>query len=152
MIFGNIKDAKRYYSVHPKFKEAFEFLKKLSQEDLPRGVSEDGFKINVPTSFSDNSDVDKNGASRVFEAHKSYLDIHYCIAGSEGFGYNDISRLTPITEYNEEQDFQLFEGNAYKLILHPGDFCIVFPEDAHIPQLIGDPDGKVMKAIVKIKL
>ena len=152
MIFGNIKDAYRYYSVNEKFKETFEFLSNLSPDSLPESVSEEGFKINLPKSFSENFDLDENGAPRQFEAHRDYLDIHYCIAGSEGFGYNDISSLTPTTEYDAEKDFQLFNGDVYKLILHPGDFCIVFPEDAHIPQLIGDPDGKVMKAVVKIKL
>lgn len=151
MIFGNIKDVERYYSVHPRFKETFEFLAKLSPDTLPESVAEEGFKINLPRDFSDNYDL-KNGAPRKFEAHRDYLDVHYCIAGSEGFGYNDISRLTPASEYDPAKDYQAFEGDVYKLVLHEGDFCVVFPEDAHIPQLIGDPDGKVMKAVVKIKL
>lgn len=152
MIFGNIKDAAKYYSVNPRFKEAFEFLAKLSVDNLPDPISEDGFRIGVPKSFGTNFDVNKDGTPRQFEAHRKYLDIHYCIAGSEGFGYNDVARLTPATEYNEEQDFQMLEGEVHKLILRPGDFCVVFPEDAHIPQLIGDPDGKIMKSVVKIKV
>lgn len=152
MIFGNIKDAERYYSVNSRFKETFEFLAKLSPDALPQSVVEDGFRINLPNGYSDNFDLDTNGAPRQFEAHRDYLDIHYCIAGSEGFGYNDISKLIAATEYDKENDFQLFEGEVFKLVLHPGDFCVVFPEDAHIPQLIGDPDGKVMKVVVKIRL
>ena len=153
MIFGNIKDAAKYYSVNPRFKEAFEFLAKLTPDSLPeKGISEDGFRIGVPQGFGTNFDVNKDGTPRQFEAHRQYLDIHYCIAGSEGFGYNDVARLTPATEYNEEKDFQMLEGEVYKLILRPGDFCVVFPEDAHIPQLMGDADGKVMKTVVKIRV
>lgn len=151
MIFGNIKDAKRYYSVHPRFKEAFEFLAELSADNLKDGIAEEGFKIITPVSFATCTDTDDKGAPRKFEAHRDYLDIHYCIAGSEAIGYNDISRLTPVTEYNAEGDYQLLEGESYRLILYPGDFCIVFPEDAHIPMLCGE--GKeVMKAIVKAKV
>ncbi len=152
MIFGNIKDAHRYYSVHPKFKEAFEFLAKLSEDNLPDGIAGEDFRIGVPKAFGKNFDVNPDGTPRQFEAHRQYLDIHYCIAGSEGFGYNDVARLTPATEYNGEKDFQMLVGEAYKLVLRPGDFCVVFPEDAHIPQLMADPDGRILKSVVKIKV
>lgn len=152
MIFGNIKDAERYYSVHPRFKEAFEFLAKLSADNLPDGISGEDFRIGVPKEFGENFDTNKDGTPRQFEAHRKYLDIHYCIAGSELLGYNDVARLTPVTEYDEKGDFQMLEGEAYKLVLRPGDFCVVFPEDAHIPQLVADPDKKILKSVVKIKV
>jgi len=153
MIFGNIKDRERYYSVHPRFREALDFLSAMKQDSLPeKGISEEGFRIGIPCGFTDNFDTNKDGSPRLFEAHRDYLDIHYCIAGSEGFGYNDISRLTPETEYDKEGDYQMLSGEVHKLILREGDFCVVFPEDAHIPMLVGDHDGKVMKTVVKIKV
>lgn len=153
MIFGNIKDAERYYSVNPYFKEAFEFLKTLSPDSLPKeGISGPDFRIGVPTDFSLNYDTNPDGTPRQFEAHRKFLDIHYCIAGSEGFGYNDVDRLTPATEYDERGDCLMLEGEVHKLVLRAGDFCVVFPEDAHIPQLVGDADKKVLKTVVKIRV
>lgn len=153
MIFGNIKDAERYYSVHPYFKEAFEFLKTLNPDNMPKeGISRPDFRAGVPGGFGTNFDENKDGTPRQFEAHRKFLDIHYCVAGSEGFGYNDVARLTPVTEYDDAGDCQMLEGEVHKLILRPGDFCVVFPEDAHIPQLVGDPDKKIMKTVVKIKV
>ena len=94
----------------------------------------------------------KDGTPREFEAHRKFLDIHYVIDGVECMGYADIDTLTPTTEYNDEKDYQMLKGHVNKIILNKGDFCVVFPEDAHLPQMIGD-DGKwVKKAVVKMKV
>ena len=153
MIFGNIKDAEKYYSVHPYFKEAFEFLKTLDPNNMPKeGISRPDFRAGVPGGFGTNFDENKDGTPRQFEAHRKFLDIHYCVAGSEGFGYNDVARLTPVTEYDDAGDCQMLEGEVHKLILRPGDFCVVFPEDAHIPMMAGADGDKVLKAVAKVRV
>ena len=78
--------------------------------------------------------------------HKDEIIYQRCM------GYADIDTLTPTTEYNDEKDYQMLKGHVNKVILNKGDFCVVFPEDAHLPQMIGD-DGKwVKKAVVKMKV
>ena len=150
MITGNIKDAKRYYSVAEGFREAFEMLASLTPE-TPSGVvtERDGFRISVMEPVR--SDFDKNGNPRVFEAHRNYLDIHFVISGEEGMGYSDISKLSVTKEYDEGGDYLLLSGDYDKLILKPGDFCITFPEDAHIPVMTAGGAG-LKKAVVKIRL
>ena len=150
MIVGNIKDAKRYLSVNENFGEAFEILASLTS-DTPTGklVERDGFRINVMENVR--ADLDKNGNPRVFEAHRAYLDIHFVIEGEEGMGYADISRLNVTKEYDETADYLLLSGDYDKLILKKGDFCITFPEDAHIPTMCAGGD-KLKKAVVKIRV
>ena len=152
MIVANIKDAKRYYSLNENFKTVFDFLETLTQTNLPEGISGDGYKVNLSGKYADTFDLTPNGEPRPFEAHVKYIDIHYCIDGSEAIGYNDISRLTAITDYNEQDDYLLLSGEMSKVILLPGDFCIVFPEDAHIPCLSPSENCKVLKAVAKIKV
>jgi len=152
MIYGNIKNAKRYYALHPDFKKIFEFLATLSEKELPDGISGENYKVIVNKSFADTSDLSADGGEKAFEAHRDYIDIHYCVSGEEGFGYNDISALEPITEYNDADDYILLKGKAYRLTLYPGDFCIVYPEDAHLPMLKGEGSPAVLKAIAKVKL
>ena len=152
MIVANIKDAKRYYPINENFKTVFEFLETLTPENLPEGIVGEGYRVNLSGEYADTFDLTPNGESRQFEAHVKYLDIHYCIDGSEAIGYNDITRLTPTTEYDENDDYLLLSGESYNVILRPGDFCIVFPEDAHIPCLVADENRKVLKAVAKIKL
>lgn len=50
------------------------------------------------------------------------------------------------------KDYILLKGGMDKLLLKEGEFCIVFPEDAHLPGGFGRTTDKLKKAIVKIKL
>lgn len=152
MVVANIKDAERYYALNNNFKVVFEYLKTLTPENLPEGISGEGYKVNLSGKYADTFDTTPSGESRPFEAHREYIDIHYCIDGCEAIGYNDVSRLTPTTEYNESDDYLLLSGESFNVILRPGDFCIVFPEDAHIPCLPASDEGRVLKAVAKIKV
>ena len=150
MIVANKKDAKRYYQLNENFKTVFDFLESLTPENLPEGIVGDGYRVNLSGKYVDTFSLTASGEPRPFEAHKKYIDIHYCIDGSEAIGYNDVSRLTPTTEYDEKDDYFLLSGESFNVILHPGDFCIVFPEDAHIPCLPAGNDTRVLKAVAKI--
>ena len=148
MIIGNIKDAKRYYSLNGNFGAAFEFLSSLDKDS--DGLFQfDGFKVSV---FEQNgADFEKDGSARAFEAHRQYLDIHYVISGSEGMGYSDIDKLTALAEYNADDDYILLSGEVNKIVMKEGDFCIVFPEDAHVPAMSAG-SAPFKKAVVKIKV
>lgn len=151
MILANIKDAERYFALNPQFPTVFEFLKTLTEESR-EGVVGDNYRVNFSGKFIETSDKMPDGSEKSFEAHKDYIDIHYCITGSEGIGYADVQTLTPTTEYDKENDYFLLSGDYQKVVLRKGDFCIVFPEDAHIPMMAGDGDGKLLKAVAKVKL
>ena len=149
MIYANIKDAHRYYSVNPAFEAAFSTLTSLNGDSETGAIQYDGYKVIV----SKTAPMDKNedGSEREYEAHREYLDIHYCISGSERIYCQDVTRLTPTTEFNTEDDYGMLEGEGYYVDLYPGDFCVVFPEDAHMP-LMTAADGEIIKAVVKIKV
>ena len=108
-------------------------------------VSEGIFWINI-AEFNEVSDEKKP-----FEAHRDFLDIHCVISGEEKFGYADIEKLSETKEYDAENDYLLLSGDADVVTLKKGDFCVVFPEDAHIP-VMAKGDGILKKAIVKIKM
>ena len=151
MIIANISDAERYYDINPHFRAVFNFLKGMT-EDSTEGIVREDYRVNFSREYRDTADTNPDGTQKVFETHKRYIDIHYCISGSEGMGYADARRLTPITEYNESGDYTFYLGEYQKVILHEGDFCVFFPEDAHIQLLKGATDSKVLKAVAKIKV
>lgn len=149
MIVGNIKNAVRYYGINPNFEKAFEFLKTLNETTKNGSSENDGFKTIVST--VETSDISPDGEPKKLEAHREYLDIHYCIDGFEAIGYADISSLEPVTEYDAEQDYQLFNGDMSMVVLGKGDFCIVFPEDAHAPAMCVGSIKTLKKAVVKME-
>lgn len=149
MITGNIKDAEKYFGVNPNFESAFEFLKTLNKDSDTGDFEFENFHGGVSTPKT--SDITASGDKRLLEAHRNYLDIHFCIEGTEGIGYANIESLKVQTEYDEKGDYLLLSGDMNKIILHKGDFCVVFPEDAHAPSMCGDEEY-LKKAVIKIKL
>lgn len=148
MIIGNICNCEKYFNVHNDFKEAFEILKSLGKDTSVGKIQGKNVSGNVfDTNTADASD---DGNIKPFEAHKRFIDIHYIISENESFGYEDIEYLSPITEYREDNDCILYEGEINKVMLHEGDFCIVFPEDAHIPAM--GNGNRVKRCVLKVKI
>lgn len=150
MIVDNIKYAHKYLAVDERLERIFSVLSALDANSPLGWQDHDGFRIGV--SECETFDKDSEGNARPFEAHREFADIHYVISGNEGIGYADTDRLTPVTDYNEEQDYQLLSGEVSSIHLREGDFCLVFPEDAHIPQMTAGTDRHLKKAVVKFKL
>ena len=143
MITGNMKDMVRYCGIDSKIGEALTFLKTARFGENPSRLTVN-FSEAVP------SDQDAEGQPKVFEAHRKYIDIHYIFEGSEQFGYANINTLMELAAYDEANDYLLLDGEGSRITLHPGDFVIAFPEDAHIPAMKHPNSGKVQRAVVKI--
>ena len=145
MITGNIKLCDKYNNVHKDFEKVFDYLKNnLCKESTGRADLADGVWVNAP--FAPESD----GISNTFEAHRNYIDIHYILSGKEAFGYADVDSLSTTKAYDEADDYELLEGEISTLILKEGDFCVVFPEDAHIPCMQKLSDD-LIRVVAKIK-
>lgn len=149
MIIGNIKDCKRYSAMSDAFARAFAFLEALNEDSQKESIACEDVWGGIST--INKSDTMANGDPKPFEAHRKNIDIHFVLQGEERFGYAHVDTLKPITDYNEEQDYILLEGEGSFVILHPGDYCITFPEDAHMPCMPCGNSEKVKKVILKIK-
>lgn len=89
-----------------------------------------------------------------YEAHRNYIDLHYCLDGGEIIEWAPAETLTATTEYNSEKDYQLFAvpSHASTCLLTPGTFAIFFPADAHMPKIMDGKHTTVKKVVIKIKL
>lgn len=148
MIIGTLSDVSLATKVHPAMKTFFDFIKSRDFNELPLGridIHEDEIYVN---------NLDINGVDACYqplEMHKQYIDVHIVLGGEEKIGWKPIERISTFSKkYNEENDCALTRElpDTY-VTLHPGDFCIVFPEDAHAPAI---SDGKIRKLIGKIKV
>lgn len=147
MILANIADWERYSDINPYLSKLFKFV---TSNDLANFATtrivlqDDDLFINMaePTL--------KKAEEQKLEVHRQYIDVHIPLTGEEIIGISHLSELTVESDepFNEEDDFAVYSEPARNYIkVRPGQFCLVFPEDAHAP-IIGE--GKIKKAIAKV--
>ena len=148
MIIDNLKNSETYYAMNSYFPDIFSKIKSITKTDIGKK-----FVLNEGVAWVSISATDyPPDGERQFEAHRNFLDIHFVLAGEESFAYADVDTLTPITEYNLQEDYVLLTGRGNEFTLRPGDFCIVYPQDAHIPKLKKLSNGALIHGVAKIKL
>ena len=146
MIISHISDSSRYESLHPLFEQVFDYIKANDLLNAPaERIILDGDKlfINVCDAKLVSAEVQK------LEVHQKYIDIHFPLSGKEIVGWKHFSNLgTSEAPFDAENDFALYAEtpSTYFEVL-PGEFYIVYPEDAHAP-IIGE--GVLRKLIVKV--
>jgi YhcH/YjgK/YiaL family protein len=149
MIIDTIKNASKYFSIHPLFAKAFEFIGQTDLANAPDGKS--GIGEGLKAIFSNKTGMTAEASVAKFECHNNNIDIQLCIKGIETIGWKP--RSSCVTEnggYNPEKDVQLYneEPDMY-FRLTDGQFAIFFPEDVHAP-MIGD--GEIKKLVIKVKI
>jgi YhcH/YjgK/YiaL family protein len=150
MIVDTLQNAGKYFSVHPLFAKAFDYIGKTDLPTIEMGRYEiDG--DNMKAIFSNKKGMTAAASAAKFECHDKHIDIQLCINGSETIGWKPrVNCVKPNGGYNAEKDVQLFldEPDMY-FQLHDGQFAIFFPEDVHAP-MIGE--GDIKKLVIKVKI
>jgi YhcH/YjgK/YiaL family protein len=149
MIVDTIANAGKYFSVHPLFAKAFEFIEQTDLVNAPDGRSDiaEGLKA----IFSNKTGMTAEASVAKFECHDKHIDIQLCINGVETIGWKPREKcVTENGGYNPEKDVQLYnEQPDMYFQLTNGQFAIFFPEDVHAP-MIGD--GEIKKLVIKVKI
>ncbi|MCI6227352.1 MAG: YhcH/YjgK/YiaL family protein [Candidatus Faecousia sp.] len=149
MILARNERASDYLGIHPNLDAALrritpEFLSSLGTDRvdiLPGQVWCTKFTYEtVPDSES------------FFEAHENFLDIHLMLEGCERVEIASPSCLQRF-ESKPENDFYAYHGaGQHKLVLAPGDFLVVWPDDAHKIKMMLTRPETVTKAVFKVKI
>jgi len=149
MIIDTLQNAPRYFSVHPLFAKAFEFIGQTDLANAPDGKSDivEGLKA----IFSNKAGTTAEASVAKFECHNEHIDIQLCINGVETIGWKPREKcVTENGGYNPEKDVQLYhEQPDMYFQLTNGQFAIFFPEDVHAP-MIGE--GVIKKLVLKVKI
>ena len=151
MILDTIQNTHLYLGLNARFAKAFEILtdKTLSQKQDGK-YAVDGEKIY----YTIQRYTTKPPSEGKLEAHRKYIDIQFLLEGTELLGYAPLKGLTTAEVYNPQKDIAFFNTpkEITKVILEPGLFCILFPDDTHLPcrQLAGPTE--VRKAVIKIQI
>ena len=149
MIIDTIKNAPKYFSAHPLFAKAFEYINQNDLANAADGKSDiaDGLKAII----SNAPGKTKEASLAKFECHNKNIDIQFCIHGVETFGWKPREKcVSPNGDYNDEKDVQFYNDAPDTFFeLTDGQFAIFFPEDVHAP-MIGA--GEIKKLVMKVKI
>lgn len=147
MIFDSIENIEKYNISQ----NIIEFIKTLNSETKTGRYELDSKNYaNVDTYTT--KEHDKCG----LEAHKKYIDIQILLSGKERLDYIDIDRLDVKEQYDENRDVMFFHvpvSSLNTVHLEEGKFALLYPYEAHRPQMNADNRAcNVKKVVVKIKV
>ena len=132
----------------PAFKTAFEFLKRKDLAELEEGWIDldNGVRASVQHYDSINAE---DGS---FECHEKLIDVQYVIEGKEYCLVCKRDGLTVKTPYSVDNDITFYnETEKYSsVLLLPGDFIVLGPEDVHKPRVKVDNNEPVKKIVLKV--
>lgn len=149
MIIDTIQNASKYFSLHPLFERAFQYINDNDMMNIEVGKSDiaEGLKAII----TDNEGKTAEASLAKFECHNKNIDIQLCIRGNESIGWKPRQKcVNPNGEFNDEKDVQFYHDKPDMFFqLTDGQFAIFFPEDVHAP-MIGE--GMIKKLVIKVKI
>ena len=152
MIYDSLANADTYASLIPGIDRVLKAAKEISSNSFPaKPVVLDGTNvfINAPCYETHGTDT------AVFEAHRQYIDVFVMVEGVETVYVKKTDTLKHIiSDYDPSIEALLaaFEEDAIPVRLKPGDFLILFPQDAHAPACHAGESSSVKKLIGKVRI
>ncbi len=148
MIFDDINNIKNYSQIDEKIAD---FIIGLSAEcQLGRiSLSNDGLLYANVDEY-----VTRKASECKLEAHRKYIDIQLLLDGIEELDYIDVAGLSVSEAYDNARDVMFFapcDKVLNKVVLTKGKFVLLYPHEAHQPQMAyKNEPSKVKKVVVKI--
>lgn len=149
MIAGELVHRRRYGALHPFFADALEFLANFDPGSPDGRIELDGERLIAVIERYESSPA----TGRPFEAHRRYIDIQCVLEGRERILHCHLEGLEPLEEYSREADVAFYEDPTAtsSILVRPGEFVILFPEDAHKPGCMAGGRDAVRKVVVKVE-
>ena len=145
MILCSLQDSERIEPLNPLFQKLFDYIKSHDFSKISYGrIDIDGDNLYINWSIV----PAKTKEEAVLEFHHKYLDIHIPLE-HEVFGWKatrDIKHFS--TPFDKEKDYGLSDDKSTTFIdIEPGQFVIVYPEDAHAPNIASRDFPKIVAKV-----
>lgn len=148
MIVDAFENWSKYFAGNPVWRQAFQYLGSLAADAVPgemTPVLDDRIKARVMR-YSTLSPEEG-----VLEAHNSFVDIQMSLENEECIDWFPRELLTVKNAYDPKSDAVFFERPAFapvRVVNRPGIFTVLFPQDAHAPQLTPGQEPVIVKKVV----
>jgi biofilm protein TabA len=150
MIATDLAHAERQLPPTPGLRLALAFLARADLAELPDGrVAIDGERVFAMVQRYTTVQTD---APR-FEAHRRYCDVQFVVSGRETIGWAPLARLRVTEPYDAAQEAcfgVVAAADVTGVLLGAGQLVVLYPEDAHAPQLAAGGPSPVHKIVVKV--
>lgn len=145
MIIAKNSEACRYRGIHPRLDKV---LERLNDEFLST-VGYEAVKLEGDSLYATRFDYETlPRKDTFFEAHKRYLDVHVMVSGEERV---ELASPAGLEQFDHSGDFYAFRGEPEQsVIIRPGEFLVVFPDDAHRIKICVNEPEKVSKVVFKL--
>lgn len=89
-----------------------------------------------------------------FEGHNNHIDVQVILEGEELMDVSHDKNLQVDTPYSEQGDATLFKApeRFSTILLKPGLFVAVFPDDLHQPSRFDKEPMQVRKMVIKVRV
>jgi len=145
MILDKLSAANAYRGIHPRLDGVLDRLNEAFLATVgPETMELEGDKLYVTRFTYETLPREET----FFEAHKRYLDVHLMVQGEERV---ELASPGGLTLFEHQGDFYAYRGEAEQsLVLRPGSFLVVFPEDAHRIKIQVNGPATVSKVVFKV--
>lgn len=144
MIIDSIRNRGWYEKNSPLLKAVFDFVEEI-KENTPGRYEWGDLYAMVQEGCTKPLD------EGLMEAHHNYIDLQYVVSGQEIVEWKNAETLAPEIPYDEGKDIVFFKGEGAPLVVEPGMFYLVFPQDGHKPCGHIKRPSEYKKVVVKIR-
>jgi len=151
MIFDTLANAAKYKGLNPDIDAALEEAMKYNKDNFPTDVV-------VISDYAKllNAEYETHPFCEAqAEAHRKMIDVMVMVDGEETIYVKPVDKLREITmEYSDADDALLAKADpdVTAVRMQPGCFCILFPQDAHMPGCVAGEPMNIKKFIGKVKI
>ena len=149
MILDTLANHAQYAAISPRFARAFAFLQQLPADAAVGRHEIDGEEIYAFVQQHHTKPI----SEKLLEVHRKYIDIQYMVKGREIIGWAPLAEMKECTmPFDASKDAALYKciPEMVSVPVRPGQFALVFPEDAHAPSCAWDAPAQVLKVVVKV--
>jgi YhcH/YjgK/YiaL family protein len=148
MIFDTIAHIDAYKGIHPR---VFKGLELLRDTDFS-ALEYKRYYVDGEDLFFFLATYETQPVNDTPEAHIKYIDIQCLLSGKEHMNVGALEDMTDEVLPRPDGDIRFYHGPTDTVTLSPGKFAVLFPGDAHAPNIAVDAPEKVRKVVVKVKI
>ena len=151
MIYDTLAHIAAYRGLGANMDRAIDYLATADLSALPAGRYDiDGDNVYLMIQEPDF----RAPADAQFEAHRRYADIQLALAEGEAISCLPVERIAAWDPFDAEKDigFSNVDEKGTPLPLPAGMFMILFPQDAHMPNIKCGLANRGRKAVIKVRM